>query len=407
MKHTIKSRVLLWLSSAAPWLILLALFLASPSHAATAVPAKERIADVAKVLSPAEKAALESVSKQIEDQTGAVLVAVLVPHLDGETIEEYSERLHTAWKPGLDNDGRGSILIIATSDRKLRIAPTRAMGVKYTDARTAHVINEMKPYLKKMEYASAVTTYLTHSAAFAGKAEPSVAPVVAAATVSADDGTLLAQIVIGGLIFLTAAFGAVTIRNNLRNAREEAKHKAIREQRQREHEEAMERERVAAEARRSERERKLAEAPDRVGYTKSLVLDSVVYIRNDPSPREQRERQQVERNANIRNEVNAERFTKPALVTTAGYAAVAPAMKAQIDREAEARRQRQQNEEDARRKQRQRDADEQERRRRRERDEEDSRRSYSTASYSSSSSSSDFSSSSSSSSDGGGSTGDY
>lgn len=380
-------------------------FVFNAAKADTPIPFKERIADTAGVLKPEEKEQLTELSAKLEKETGAVLVAVLVKHLQDETIEDFATRLHDKWKPGLDNDGRGAILIIATADRKLRIAPTRSMGVTYTDSRASRVVDSLKPYLKKMEYANAVSTYLVQSAAFAGKAEPSVAPVVAQPQTSSGLPSIVWILIIGFVFLVALSMLMSHIRRERENALREIE---LREARERQRE--LERQQLKKQRlHRLEMQQKFDAAPERPGYRKYIDGDRIAYVFVEKpfTSQQENEMRQAQRNANIRKDVNLEKLTIATSASALAVSAAALETQNQEKREREAREARARSVAEEERKRKKRREEEEEDRRRRQRDDSFTSSFSSGGGSYSSSSSSDFSSSSSSSSDGGGSSGDY
>lgn len=112
--------------------------------------------DTAGVLSPSTKLAVETKLANFA-ATGAGEIAVLVvPSLNGLTIEEYGIRVGEAWKVGKYGQDNGSILIISTGDRKVRIET--GSGSKLTDAQTAGILSSaIVPHLKKNDWDGGVT----------------------------------------------------------------------------------------------------------------------------------------------------------------------------------------------------------------------------------------------------------
>ena len=80
-----------------------------------------RINDHAGMLSASTIAELESMLEAYEDSTGNQFAVLIIPSLEGESLEEYSMRVAETWKlvkKGVDN---GALLLIAKDARKLRI----------------------------------------------------------------------------------------------------------------------------------------------------------------------------------------------------------------------------------------------------------------------------------------------
>ena len=95
---------------------------------------------------------LESLSNSGKGEA-AVLV---VPSLNGLSIEEYGIRVAEAWKVGKYGQDNGVILIISTGDRKVRIET--GSGSSITDGQAAQIISDsIVPSLKKNDWDGGVT----------------------------------------------------------------------------------------------------------------------------------------------------------------------------------------------------------------------------------------------------------
>lgn len=134
----------------APWagfaaacagLILLA---ASPAFAADPkFPALTgRVVDDAHVLNPAVVSELTQRSEDIEKQSGRQMVVATVPSLQGLEIEDYGYRLGRAWAVGEKGKNTGAILLVAPTERKVRIEVGYGLEGDITDALSSVVINQ-------------------------------------------------------------------------------------------------------------------------------------------------------------------------------------------------------------------------------------------------------------------------
>ena len=81
----------------------LVVMLATSAFALDAPPYKGRVNDLAQMMSPATRQALESRLAEL-DRTDSTQVAVLtIPSLEGDSIEDFSIRVADAWKVGQNN----------------------------------------------------------------------------------------------------------------------------------------------------------------------------------------------------------------------------------------------------------------------------------------------------------------
>ena len=99
-----------------------------------------RVVDQAELLNPQTRADLDTKLAALEADTGAQLVVVTVPDLQGYEIEDYGYRLGRAWGIGPQETDRGVLLIIAPTERKVRIEVGYGLEPILTDAMSSHII---------------------------------------------------------------------------------------------------------------------------------------------------------------------------------------------------------------------------------------------------------------------------
>ncbi len=105
-------------------------------------PLTGRVVDAAHVLPPATVADLTAKLAALESSTGTQLVVATIPSLGDEPIEDYGYRLGRAWGIGQKGKNSGAILIVAPSDRKVRIEVGYGLEPVLTDALTEVIIQE-------------------------------------------------------------------------------------------------------------------------------------------------------------------------------------------------------------------------------------------------------------------------
>ena len=125
-----------------------------------AIPALEnkRVHDVAGVLSSQTIQSLEVQLKLHQDSTGNQIAILIIPSLNGESLEEFSLRVaHEAWKLGSEKNDNGVLLLIAVDDRKMRIEVGQGLEGVLTDALCSQIIrNEMAPEFRRGDYDAGV-----------------------------------------------------------------------------------------------------------------------------------------------------------------------------------------------------------------------------------------------------------
>jgi uncharacterized protein len=130
------------------WLALFAL--AAPASAQTFPKLTGRVVDEAHILRPEQVLDLTSKSEALEAQSGRQLVIATVPSLEGDTIEDYANRLFRTWKLGDAKLNDGVLLIVAPKEHKVRIETGYGSTVFLTDALSSIIIrNSILPHFKQ------------------------------------------------------------------------------------------------------------------------------------------------------------------------------------------------------------------------------------------------------------------
>ncbi len=135
-------------------LCILGAALAGRAWAEVAVPTlKARVTDLTQTLTPAQQQNLEQELADLEARKGAQIAILLVPTTAPETIEQYARRVADAWKLGRKGVDDGALLLIAKSDRKLRIETQYGLEGVIPDAIAKRIIAEdITPYFKQGDF---------------------------------------------------------------------------------------------------------------------------------------------------------------------------------------------------------------------------------------------------------------
>ena len=123
----------------------LALLLALVSSAAWAqLPARPEgpVADYANVLNPVDAATLDAKLRNYNQSTGRAIIVATVPSLDGEEIEPYAQKLAESWGIGGVESENGVLLLVAPTERKLRIHAARGVQERMTDIMSGRIIRD-------------------------------------------------------------------------------------------------------------------------------------------------------------------------------------------------------------------------------------------------------------------------
>jgi uncharacterized protein len=111
------------------------------------------VTDLAGVLTAEQIANLESKLKALEDSDSTQVAVLIIPNLEGESLEDYSVRVARVWKLGQKGRDNGALLLIAMKERKVRIEVGYGLEPTLTDAKS-HLItqNEIIPHFRQGQF---------------------------------------------------------------------------------------------------------------------------------------------------------------------------------------------------------------------------------------------------------------
>jgi uncharacterized protein len=138
------------------------LFQAFPALALEVPTLKNRVTDLAGVLDSNQIASL-TLKLQELDKTDSTQIAVLIiPSLEGESLEDYTMRVVEAWKLGMKGQDNGALLFISLKDRKIRIETGYGLEGTLTDASSSQIIrNEIAPRFKTGDFYGGIDAGVT------------------------------------------------------------------------------------------------------------------------------------------------------------------------------------------------------------------------------------------------------
>lgn len=115
------------------------------------------VADYAQVLSNEQLSALETKLEVYEKNTTNEIAVVTVISLDGDTIENLAQEIFTTWGIGKKDKDNGVLMLISTSDRKMRIHTGYGVEGDLTDLGTSYIQQEViLPAFKTGDYYSGI-----------------------------------------------------------------------------------------------------------------------------------------------------------------------------------------------------------------------------------------------------------
>jgi uncharacterized protein len=144
----------------AAWVALLAaiaLLLAAPGSAQTFPPLTGRVVDAAHLLDAAQTADLDAKLAALETQSGHQMVVATVPSLEGQEIEDYGYKLGRAWGIGQKKGNDGLILLVAPTERKVRIEVGYGLEPIVTDALSSVIVQrQILPHFRDGDMAGGI-----------------------------------------------------------------------------------------------------------------------------------------------------------------------------------------------------------------------------------------------------------
>jgi uncharacterized protein len=116
-----------------------------------------RVVDEAGLLDAPARTALTQSLAELEQKTTDQLVVVTLKSLQGTSIEDYGYQLGRRWQIGQKNKNNGVLLIVAPSERKVRIEVGYGLEGTLTDAISKLIIeNSILPRFKVADYAGGI-----------------------------------------------------------------------------------------------------------------------------------------------------------------------------------------------------------------------------------------------------------
>lgn len=127
-----------------------------PQAAKVSVPANTApVVDNAQLFSQAFEDGVDQKLRAVFQQTGIQISVLSVPSLEGLSIEEFGIEVASAWKLGNAKTDKGLIVILAPTERRVRIEVGHGLEGDFTDLQSGRVINDvMIPYFKRGDWES-------------------------------------------------------------------------------------------------------------------------------------------------------------------------------------------------------------------------------------------------------------
>ena len=134
------------------------LAIAIPAHAdSTFPPFSQPVVDAAGIVPSATEQQIDAELLDYQARSGNQIAVAVVKTTGNQSIENYAIDLARSWGVGQKDKDTGILLVIANSDRKVRIEVGRGLEGDLTDLQSGRIISErLVPLLKRGDVAGAV-----------------------------------------------------------------------------------------------------------------------------------------------------------------------------------------------------------------------------------------------------------
>jgi len=168
-----------------------------------------RIVDEANLLTADDRRALEQELKALEDKSTDQLVIYTTRSLQGYEIEDFGYRLGRTWAIGQKDKNNGVILIVAPTERKVRIEVGRGLEPQLTDLMTKLIVeNAILPAFRRNDFSGGIKAGVHDIRdVMLGDAEAVKERARAAKKRSSDGGNGMATTIL--ILFILVAFAMV------------------------------------------------------------------------------------------------------------------------------------------------------------------------------------------------------
>lgn len=158
------ARILTWLSGIVLLAIITSVVVSGGAQALDVpkTPTDIPIVDQTNTLTNEQKSQLAQKIADERKKSGNQIAILMIPSLQGESIEGYSLKVARQWGVGTGENDNGVLLLIAKDDRKLRIEVGKGLEGALTDAQAGRIIrNEITPQFKNNKYYEGVSAGVT------------------------------------------------------------------------------------------------------------------------------------------------------------------------------------------------------------------------------------------------------
>jgi uncharacterized protein len=165
-------------------------------------PPTSRVTDLASVLTPEQRNALEQRLTAFEAKKGSQIAVLIVPTTEPETIEQFAFRVAEQWKVGRKRVDDGALLVVAVKDRALRIEVGYGLEGALPDAVAKRIVSDdIIPHFKRNDYHGGIDAGITRMMAVVeGEALPPPADAGRGGAVGGAPGGIEGLLIVGFML---------------------------------------------------------------------------------------------------------------------------------------------------------------------------------------------------------------
>ena len=142
-----------WLQKAMLAFLLMVATFAAQAELVAIPPLANHITDLTQTLNAEQSEQLSQKLAAFEQQKGSQIAVLIVPSTQPEDIAQYSIRVVEAWKIGREKQDDGVLILVAKSDRKMRIEVGYGLEGAIPDLTAKRIITEvMSPSFKQDDF---------------------------------------------------------------------------------------------------------------------------------------------------------------------------------------------------------------------------------------------------------------
>ncbi len=124
-------------------LLLFAALMSSAALAAVDVPSPHGyVTDLTGEIRDSSVRWMEASCRQLEQTANVQLAVLVVPQLQGTTVEDFAQQVYDKWKIGDKKSERGLLLLVSTGERKLRLHVGYGLEGQFPDGKVGALLDE-------------------------------------------------------------------------------------------------------------------------------------------------------------------------------------------------------------------------------------------------------------------------